>query len=146
MSEPTVATAAEPKPPHKRSTAAKNSSPNGTPRPARPAAKTAVSGQPARTGRVEATLRAPLVSASIRLPGPGAVARVGPVRFTLPPGALYYAGVAALVAGGAVELPVAAGIALVGTLLGRGRLGGLRPSFSLFDSDPDPGRGSPAER
>jgi hypothetical protein len=74
------------------------------------------------------------------------VARVGPVRFNLPPGALYYAGVAALVAGGAVELPVAAGIALVGTLLGRGRLGGLRPSFSLFDSDPDPGRGSPAER
>jgi hypothetical protein len=100
----------------------------------------AAAARPARPSQVEATLRAPLISASLRLPGPGAVARIGPVRFSLPSGALYYAGVAALVVGGAVELPVAAGIALAGALLGRDRLGALRPSLSMFDSEPAPGQ------
>ena len=82
------------------------------------------------------TVKIPFASASVRLPGPGAVASVGPVRVTLPTGALYYGGLVALVVGGTLELPVAAGAALAGAVLGRRWLRGTRPSISVFDSEP----------
>ncbi|GAC1607754.1 MAG: hypothetical protein NVS3B26_02110 [Mycobacteriales bacterium] len=82
------------------------------------------------------SVKVPFASASVRLPGPGAVASVGPVRVTLPTGALYYGGLVALVVGGTLELPVAAGAALAGAVLGRRWLRGSRPKISLFDSQP----------
>jgi hypothetical protein len=82
------------------------------------------------------TVKVPFASASVRLPGPGAVASVGPVRVTLPTGALYYGGLAALVVGGAMELPMAAGAALAGAVLGRRWLRGAVPEISVFDSAP----------
>lgn len=80
----------------------------------------------------------PFVSASLRLPGPGAVATVGPVRLTLPTGALYYGGLAALVVGGTLELPVAAGAALAGAVLGRRWLRRPVPGIDVFDAQPLP--------
>lgn len=78
----------------------------------------------------------PFVSASLRLPGPGAVATVGPVRVTLPTGALYYGGLAALVVGGTLELPVAAGAALAGAVVGRRWLRRSVPGIDIFDAQP----------
>lgn len=87
------------------------------------------------------TLKLPLVSGSVRLPGPGAVASVGPVRVTLPTGTLYYGGLAALVVGGGLELPVAAGAALAGAMFGRRWLRGPVPEVSVYDTKPG---GAPA--
>lgn len=84
-------------------------------------------------------VKIPFASASVRLPGPGAVATVGPVRVTLPTGALYYGGLAALAAGGALELPVAAGAALAGAVLGRRWLRGPTPEISVYDTEPGAG-------
>lgn len=84
------------------------------------------------------SISVPFVSASLRLPGPGAVATVGPVRLTLPTGALYYGGLAALVVGGTLELPVAAGAALAGAVLGRRWLRRPVPEINVFDAQPQP--------
>jgi len=94
----------------------------------------------AEGGRAAAgmTMHVPFASATVRLPGPGAVARLGPVQVTLPTGALYYGGLAALVVGGTLELPVAAGAALAGAVLGRRWLRGAIPKISVFDSRPAP--------
>ena len=80
----------------------------------------------------------PFLSASLRLPGPGAVATIGPVRLTLPTGALYYGGLAALVVGGTLEFPVAAGAALAGAVLGRRWLRRPVPGIDVFDAQPEP--------
>lgn len=85
------------------------------------------------------SLRLPLASASIRLPGPGAVAKLGPVQVTLPTGALYYGGLVALVVGGTLELPIAAGAAVAGAVLGRRWLGRTTPTVTAFDSPPQSG-------
>jgi hypothetical protein len=61
----------------------------------------------------------PFASASLRLPGPGAVGTVGPVRVTLPTGALYYGGLGALVIAGALDPVVGVGAALAGVAFGR---------------------------
>ena len=53
---------------------------------------------------------------------------------TLPTGALYYGGLAALVVGGTLELPVAAGAALAGAVLGRRWLRGPVPKVSIYDT------------
>jgi hypothetical protein len=82
------------------------------------------------------TATLPFMSASLRLPGPGAVAAVGPVRVTLPTGALYYGGLAMLVASGALEVPAAVGAAVSGAVVGRRWLGSRRPGISVFDSAP----------
>jgi len=84
------------------------------------------------------TMHVPFASATVRLPGPGAVARLGPVQVTMPTGALYYGGLAALVVGGTLELPLAAGAALAGAVLGRRWLRGAIPKISVFDSRPAP--------
>lgn len=83
------------------------------------------------------TVKLPFASATLRLPGPGAVATVGPVRVTLPPGALYYGGLTALVMGGTMELPLAAGAVVTGVVLGRRWLQCTVPEISIFDSAPD---------
>lgn len=83
-----------------------------------------------------ATLNIPFASASIRLPSPGAVANIGPVRVALPTGALYYGGLVALVVGGTLELPLAAGAAVAGAVLGRRWLRGAVPKVSVFDAQP----------
>jgi hypothetical protein len=93
------------------------------------------------------TAAVPFVSVSLRLPGPGAVAAVGPVRVTLPTGALYYGGLALLVAGGALEAPAAVGAVVGGAVVGRRWLGSRRPEISVFDSVPGgvPHAGGPDE-
>ena len=83
------------------------------------------------------TVKLPFVSGSLRLPGPGAVASVGPVRVTLPTGALYYGGLTALVIGGSLELPVAVGAALAGAVFGRRWLRGPVPEVSVYDATPE---------
>ncbi|GAC1444833.1 MAG: hypothetical protein NVSMB55_22530 [Mycobacteriales bacterium] len=82
------------------------------------------------------TMQVPFLSASLRIPAPGAVATVGPVQLTLPTGALYFGGLAALVVLGTVEAPVAAGAALVGAVLGRRWLRRLVPTVSMPGSTP----------
>lgn len=82
------------------------------------------------------TLKVPFASASLKLPGPGAVATVGPVTVKLPTGALYYGGLAALVATGALEFPVAAGAAVAGAVLARRWLRAPMPEVSVFDTKP----------
>lgn len=86
----------------------------------------------------DVSVSVPFVSASLRLPGPGAVATVGPVRLTLPTGALYYGGLVALVVGGTLEFPVAAGAALAGAVLGRRWLRRPVPGIDVFDAEPEP--------
>jgi hypothetical protein len=104
---------------------------------------------PGRTPRAQKTADAatasklPLIAASLRLPAPGASINVGPVRATLPSGALYYGGLAAMLIAGTVELPVAAGAMVVGALWGRRWLVGLRPQLSVYDAAPG---SAPAER
>jgi hypothetical protein len=85
---------------------------------------------------VSASVRLPFAAASVAVPGPGAVATVGPVTVTLPTGALYYGGLAALVAGGALEAPVAAGAAVAGIVLGRRWFKHPVPTVSVYDSKP----------
>ncbi len=85
------------------------------------------------------TVKVPFASAALHLPGPGAVASLGPVRVTLPTGALYYGGLAALVVGGALELPVAASAAIVGAVIGRRWLRHPAPQISVFDAERDGG-------
>ncbi len=80
------------------------------------------------------SVKVPLASASLRLPGPGAVVQLGPVQVTLPTGALYYGGLVALVVGGTLELPVAAGAAVAGAVLGRRWLRSTTPTVTAFDS------------
>lgn len=89
------------------------------------------------------SLKIPFASASLRLPGPGAIAQVGPVTVKLPTGALYYGGLAALVVGGTLELPVAAGAALAGAVVARRWVGRPMPQISVYDSKPGQG---PQER
>jgi hypothetical protein len=159
VSEPSAPEPADPAPPRKapvagggRKTAASANGrsavrgrrgPGGTGagNPDNPAADRAISARADAGGedRLGAEFHLPLVSASLRLPRPGAVARVGPVRVKLPPGALYYGGLAMLAVGGAVELPVAAGLAAVGVVLSRGRVGRIRPSVSVCDTEPGAG-------
>jgi hypothetical protein len=95
-------------------------------------------GAATREPAVDFTARIPFASASLRLPGPGAVATLGPVRVTLPAGALYYGGLATLVVGGALDLPVAAGAALAGVLFGRRRFGRAVPVISVVGATPGP--------
>lgn len=85
----------------------------------------------------DVSIRLPFASAELRLPGPGAVASIGPVKVTLPTGALYYGGLAALVLGGALELPVAAGAAIAGAVIGRRWLRRPVPEISVEESHPD---------
>jgi hypothetical protein len=80
--------------------------------------------------------KSPVISAMIRLPGPGATVKLDPLRASLPTGTLYYGGLTLLAVAGAVELPLAVAAALAGALLGRRRLRGPRPQFSLFDASP----------
>jgi hypothetical protein len=84
-------------------------------------------------------MRIPFASASMRVPGPGAVVSIGPVRVTLPTGALYYGGLAALAIGGPLEAPVAVGAALAGAVLGRRWLRGSIPRVSVCDAAPGSG-------
>lgn len=86
-------------------------------------------------GPVAMTLRIPLAAGVVQLPSPGAVATVGPVRVTLPTGALYYGGLVALAFAGALELPVAAGAAVAGALVGRRWLADPLPRISVCDSE-----------
>ena len=90
------------------------------------------------------TVKLPFLSGSLQLPGPGAVASVGPVRVTLPTGALYYGGLAALVVGGSLELPVAAGAALAGAVFARRWLRRPVPHVSVFDATPTPSQAARA--
>ncbi len=75
----------------------------------------------------------PFASASLRLPGPGAVGSLGPVRLTLPTGPLYYGGLGALAIAGALDPAIAAGAALAGVTFGRRLLRGPVPQVSRSD-------------
>jgi hypothetical protein len=94
-------------------------------------------------GVITARVKVPLAAAVVNLPAPGAVAKVGPVRVTLPTGALYYGGLAALAVAGTLELPIAAGAALAGAVLGRRWLADPLPRISVFDSEPGSGPVAP---
>jgi hypothetical protein len=99
-----------------------------------------------RAGVAEGWIRIPFATASLRLPGPGAVVSVGPVRVTLPTGALYYGGLATLAIGGSIEAPAAVGAALAGAVLGRRWLRRPLPQLAVCDAAPGAGPGTAAER
>jgi hypothetical protein len=88
-----------------------------------PAAPTSGAREPAAAF----SAKIPFASASLRLPGPGAVGTIGPVRVTLPTGALYYGGLGALAITGALDPMVAVGAALAGVAFGRRLFGGPVP-------------------
>jgi hypothetical protein len=62
---------------------------------------------------------------------------MGPVRVKLPTGALYYGGLVALAAGGAVELPLAAGLAVAGLVVRRRWPFRSWPTVTVYDSEPE---------
>jgi len=99
-----------------------------------------VEGAPAPRGPQRApasvTVHLPFFNASVGLPGPGAVAKVGPVQVTLPTGFLYFGGLALLAAAGTVELPVVVGVGVAGAVLGRRWLRRPAPQLSAFDAQP----------
>ena len=99
-----------------------------------------VEGAPAPRGPQRApasvTVHLPFFNASVGLPGPGAVAKVGPVQVTLPTGFLYFGGLAVLAAAGTVELPVVVGVGVAGAVLGRRWLRRPAPQLSAFDAQP----------
>ena len=97
-------------------------------------AQRAAEPSPAAAGVAGVSVRIPFVSASVRLPAPGATAAVGPVTVTLPTGGMYYGGLAVLVVAGAVELPFALAAGAAGALLGRRWLRGLVPSVRIVDT------------
>lgn len=99
-------------------------------------------------GLAGVSIRVPFVSASVRLPAPGATAGVGPVTLTLPTGALYYGGLAVLAVAGAVELPVAVAAGVAGAVLGRRWLRGVVPTLSVVDAHTgsSPAAGSAAKK
>ncbi len=66
---------------------------------------------------VAASIKIPLLSASISVPGPGAALKIGPAALTLPTGPLYYVGLGALAAVGALELPGFIALAAGGAIL-----------------------------
>jgi hypothetical protein len=103
--------------------------PGGTNEPAR--------GHLRRIPRVGISVTAPLVSASVEIPGRGASAKVGPARIDLPAGAVVVAGAAAMAVAASVELPLVLGALAAGLLLGRNRVQGLLPRVSLFDAAPE---------
>jgi hypothetical protein len=84
------------------------------------------------------SVTAPLVSATVEIPGRGATARLGPARISVPTGALLVGGAAAMAVAGSVELPLVLGGVAAGLLLGRRRARGLLPTVSLFDTTPRP--------
>ncbi len=94
-----------------------------------PAQATTGAGEPA----VAFSARIPFASASLRLPGPGAVGTLGPVRVTLPTRGLYYGGLGALAITGALDPMVAAGAALAGVAFGRRLLRGSIPEAGRSD-------------
>jgi hypothetical protein len=74
---------------------------------------------PAEPSTSTASIKAPFVSASLTVPGPGAAVKVGPVSMTLPTGYLYYTGLGALAVAGTIEWPVAAALGAGGFLVGQ---------------------------
>lgn len=71
---------------------------------------------------------------------------MGPVQVTVPTGALYYGGLAALVVAGGLELPFAVGAALAGAVLGRRWLRGGAPKINAFDAQSTAGSPNRAVR
>ncbi|MEU7764778.1 hypothetical protein AB0B25_06610 [Nocardia sp. NPDC049190] len=67
------------------------------------------------------SIKLPFASASLTVPGPGAVVEVGPVSVTLPTNYLYYTGLGALAIAGTIEWPVAAALGAGGFLVSRVR-------------------------
>ncbi len=83
-----------------------------------PSAAAAAPLHPGRSA-VAASVKIPLLSASVSLPGPGAALKVGPAAVTLPTGPLYFVGLGALAAAGVLELPAFVALAAGGALLRR---------------------------